>query len=192
MWHTLGFNAEKFFQHLLQIDLQVAQQTRDRGCHCGGRLHCAHYPRKPRGVPDDCEAHMKRRFSFCCATPGCRRRTTPPSVRFMGRRVYVAAAVLMACAGWSDVDASEVPTRTRRRWRAYFATQLVESARWREIRAHLDRPVDESRLPGALLECIPGGRAEVLISGLLLLLHGPRVKVRDGRMKSAEDGTRPE
>lgn len=173
MWHLLGISAEKFFQQLLRIDRQLAEQTRARNCRCGGRLHCSDYDRKPRGVPDECEVYVARRFSFCCASAGCRRRATPPSVRFMERRVYVAAAVLMVCAGWSDVDESEVPSRTRRRWRAYFATQLVESLRWQEIRARLDSPVDESRLPGSLLERFQGGRSEVLISGLRLLLLGP-------------------
>lgn len=173
MWHILEISAEKFFDQLLWLDRQIAEQTRTRNCRCGGRLHCSDYDRKPRGVPDDCVKYVSRRFSFCCASPGCRRRTTPPSVRFMGRRVYVAAAVLMVAAGWSDVDESEVPNRTRRRWRAYFARQLVETSRWREIRARLDSPVDESRLPGSLLERLPGNRSEVLISGLRLLLLDP-------------------
>ncbi len=173
MWHILGISAEKFFQQLQWLDCQIAEQTRARDCRCGGRLHRSDYVRKPRGVPDDCEIYVARRFSFCCASPGCRRRATPPSVRFMGRRVYVAAAVLMACAGWNEVDAGEVPTRTRRRWRAYFAKQLVETSRWREIRARLDKPVDENRLPASLLERFQGSHAEVLISGLRLLLVGP-------------------
>lgn len=173
MWHILKTSAEKFFQQLLWIDRQLAEQTRARNCCCGGRLHRSDYDRKPRGVPDDCEVYMARRFSFCCASEGCRRRATPPSVRFMGRRVYVAAAVLVVCAGWSEVDSGEVPTRTRRRWRAYFARQLVKSFRWREIRARLDRPVDENRLPASLLERFQGTRSEVLISGLRLLLLGP-------------------
>ena len=36
--------------------------------------------------PEDPEA--TKRFSFCCDQEGCRRRHTPPSVRFLGRRVY--------------------------------------------------------------------------------------------------------
>ena len=173
MWHILEISAEKFFHQLLLIDLQIAEQTRTGNCRCGGRLHCSDYDRKPRGVPDDCVKYVARRFSFCCASAGCRRRVTPPSVRFMGRRVYVAAAVLLVAAGWSDVDESEVPSRTKRRWRTYFATKLVESLRWREIRARLDKPVDENRLPASLLERLPGDHSEVLISGLRLLLLGP-------------------
>lgn len=34
-------------------------------------------------------------MSLCCAR--CRKRRTPPSVRFLGRRVYLAAVVVLAC-----------------------------------------------------------------------------------------------
>ena len=35
------------------------------------------------------------RFSFCCSRDGCRKRKTPPSLRFLGRKVYVAAMVVL-------------------------------------------------------------------------------------------------
>ena len=42
-----------FFEHLRQIDEDLAEQTRRRGCPwCGGALHRAAYLRKPRGGPD--------------------------------------------------------------------------------------------------------------------------------------------
>lgn len=44
------------------------------------------------------EPHYRKRLSFCCARPGCRRRVTPPSVRFLGRRLYVAAVVVLVTA----------------------------------------------------------------------------------------------
>jgi hypothetical protein len=36
-----------------------------------------------------------RRFSFCCAVDGCRSRATPPSLRFLGPKVYIAAIVVL-------------------------------------------------------------------------------------------------
>ena len=67
--------------------------------YCGGPLHRGDYPRKPRGglSPSAAEA-FGRRFSLCCGREGCRRRATPPSVRFLGRRVYVGAVVIVASA----------------------------------------------------------------------------------------------
>jgi hypothetical protein len=69
------------------------------GCAvCGGKLHVAHYPRKPRGIRGSLDGSVKTRLSFCCATDGCRRRCTPPSVRFLGRKVYLGAVVILVMA----------------------------------------------------------------------------------------------
>lgn len=85
MCHIL-LNDPKFFSLLLHIDRDLAQQCRAAGCPCGGTLHQANYPRKPRGCPREARADCERRFSFCCNR--CRRRITARSVRFMGRRAY--------------------------------------------------------------------------------------------------------
>src|SRR5947207_31166 len=78
MYHELPFGAS-FWPFLLSVDQDLAQTTRQKACPCGGRLHRADYPRKPRGaegLPED----DALRFSFCCASDGCRKRVTPPSV----------------------------------------------------------------------------------------------------------------
>jgi len=88
----------EFFAALRDADAQIAAAVGEQGCgRCGGRLHRGDYPRKPRGalVAAAAEEHVVR-FSFCCGRDGCRRRTTPPSLRFMGRRVYIEAVVLIA------------------------------------------------------------------------------------------------
>jgi hypothetical protein len=36
-----------------------------------------------------------RRLSFRCAVDGCRARTTPPSLRFLGPKVYLATVVVL-------------------------------------------------------------------------------------------------
>lgn len=50
MCHIL-LNDPKFFALLLRIDCELAQQCQAAGCPCGGTLHQANYPRKPRGCP---------------------------------------------------------------------------------------------------------------------------------------------
>ena len=79
------------FHRLLQgIDEDVAEGVRSKGCqHCGAALHSARYERKPRGGPSELPAKYERRASFCCAAAGCRKRVTPPALRFWGRRVYL-------------------------------------------------------------------------------------------------------
>jgi hypothetical protein len=67
---------------LLSVDKDLAECARRDGCSCGGRLHCADYPRAPRCGLDQLSDECRYRFSFCCDRDGCRKRVTPPSVRF--------------------------------------------------------------------------------------------------------------
>ncbi len=158
MWHKLD-SEEKFLAGLVAADAQLAEHERQRGCGfdgCDGRLHRADYPRKPRGVPERWESEFSRRISFCCAERECRRRRTPPSVRFFGRRVYVAMVVIACTANWATPQEARVPRRTVRRWCRYFRQQLVHSTFWQRARARLIPPVAEAELPGSLLERFEG------------------------------------
>src|SRR2546422_9557293 len=84
-------NDASFYRVLLRFDDDLAEQARREGCGCGGKLHSARYPRKPRGAPEELQEEYSRRRSFCCAEEGCRKRTTPASFRFLSRRGYLAA-----------------------------------------------------------------------------------------------------
>jgi len=81
----------KLWGVLYRIDEDLAAQARAGGCpHCGAAPHSARYPRKPRGVARaQLGEEYEHRLSLCCAREGCRRRTTPPSVRLLGQRVYL-------------------------------------------------------------------------------------------------------
>ena len=88
MSHSLfgdsSFTNARIWFFLKQVDAAEAEVCRSAGCpHCGGELHSATYPRKPHGLAPSLRADA-RRFSFCCSR--CRRRVTPPSSRFFGRR----------------------------------------------------------------------------------------------------------
>ncbi len=48
MCHALLYD-QKFLALLLRIDHDLAARRRADGCQCGGALHRADYPRKPRG-----------------------------------------------------------------------------------------------------------------------------------------------
>jgi hypothetical protein len=150
--------------HALQTkcDEDLAERTRAAGCtECGGRLDSAAYPRKPRGATSPLSSEDERRFSFCCAVEGCRKRHTPPSVRFLGRRVYLGAVVILATAmqqGVTPVRARRlrellgVSLRTLARWRAWWRTTFAESAFWKAARAFVSPAVDAANAPLALLE----------------------------------------
>ena len=117
-----------FFRLLLRVDQELAMERRSGGCACGGVLHGGDYPRKPRGCPLELRADFSSRFSFCCNR--CRTRATPASVRFLGRRVYLALAVVLVSAvrpGPTPTTAAahaatllEVPVRTLQRWRVWW------------------------------------------------------------------------
>jgi len=150
-----------FWEHLTRIDLARAEQVRAGGCgDCGGPLDRSDYPRKPRGELGEAAVGYARRVSFCCRRDGCRHRATPPSVRFLGRKVYVGALVIMASiAGRAALGLGRqltrriegVPARTVRRWLDWWQTVFALGAFWLEARAFFATPVAIAGLPGSLL-----------------------------------------
>jgi len=155
----------RFYQFLLRIDQSMAEEVRAAGCQCGGVLHSACYPRKPRGYRCALDDSYESRLSFCCATEGCRRRTTPPSVRFLGRKVYLGVVVVLISAlegGLSPrrrrqlVDALEVPAQTLWRWQQWWREVFAEGPRWRWECAHFIPPIAPEALPGQWLARLRG------------------------------------
>jgi hypothetical protein len=146
---------------LVTVDRELAAEARAKGCACGGRLHSARYPRKPpRGLPEELRSEYGWRESLCCER--CRRRMTPPSVRFLGRRVYPAALVVLVSAMTGGVTERRaaamrdfgvsVSVRTLQRWRAWWLRTFPRTVFWRGARGLMVSPVDEARLPASLLE----------------------------------------
>ena len=159
MCHAL-LQDPAFFLFLLRIDEEFANQTRAAGCACGGVLHSARYPRKPRGCPAQIREHYAWRFSFCCAR--CDRRATPVSVRFLGRRVYVAVVLALVSppSGAVAHELSErlgVAARTLERWRAWWRRDFVATPFWQSVRSRFAVPVVSARLPQSLLEHFDAG-----------------------------------
>ena len=172
--------GEEWFASLEDFDRQIAEAVAAAGCrHCGGPLHQGNYERKPRGgyVAGAGEAFTLR-HSLCCGREGCRKRALPPSLRFLGRRVYLEAVVLLASALAMALEtlraASEVtgvPPRTLRRWRGWWTEAFPRSAVWTELRARfVPPPPAESELPWSLLERAQAVHAApAAISDVLLL-----------------------
>lgn len=191
MWH--GFWPDvKFFLTLVKFDEAIARQTRAAGCRCGGKLHRADYPRKPRGIPNDADAHFSRRISFCCAREGCRARTTPLSIRFISRTVYVFAIVMLAAAAFCEqrgddgarrattttAQRFDVPRRTLGRWSTFFATILPALPGFIAERSRFMPPLNESRLPVSLLERFSGDPPDQLVAALrfVTMITAPRTR----------------
>ena len=88
-----------FQELLLRFDKDLALEACAQGCpDCKGKLHSAVFRRKPRGTLQPLEPEFCVRFSYCCAKDGCRHRTTPPSLRFLNRRIYLGAVVVLVSA----------------------------------------------------------------------------------------------
>lgn len=174
MCHTL-LQDPKLYALLLRIDEDQAAQTRSAGCACGGRLHRADYRRKPRGGPRGLGDAHGLRYSFCCAL--CRKRCTPISVRFLGRRVYLGAVVVLASALRYGLTAKRVgqlsqwlgvPRQTLDRWRQWWLNEFVDSRFWQQARGRLLPPVNAMSLPASLLSRFAGVE---LLERLLLALR---------------------
>jgi hypothetical protein len=174
------FGDAKFYHVLERIDAELAEATRRARCReCEGALHRAHYPRQPRGGPADLPASYEKRASFCCAVDGCRKRATPPSVRFLGRRVYLGAVVVLASAmqhGVSGVRARRlkelfgVSRQTLVRWRGWWLETFPVSRFWQSLRGRFMPAVDEDTLPLDALARLEGAE-ESPVAALLRLLQ---------------------
>lgn len=160
MYHELLRNAS-FWSFLFTVDQDLAATKRNEECPCGGRLHCADYPRKPRGGCEHLPESYSYRLSFCCDRDGCRKRSTPPSVRFLGRKVYLAAVVVLVSAmrqGPSPRRVRELSelfgadVRTIGRWRKFWCEHFPQTAFWKVARCRFLPVPGIADLPRALLE----------------------------------------
>jgi hypothetical protein len=145
-----------FFRFLTRIDEELAAETRREGCpRCAGRLHVANFPRKPRGCPAAVVEEYSRRLSFTCGR--CEQRATSASVRFLGRRVYVAVMLMLTSppqghsvrqlAAWLSV-----PMRTLLRWRRWWTQTFVRTPWWQAVRSRFMPPMASAQLPRDLLD----------------------------------------
>lgn len=171
----------KFFEFLYRCDLDCTEQTRNQGCRrCPGRLHRADYERKPRGALGKLGREYNQRLSLCCDRPGCRKRETPPSVRYLGRKVYLAAVIVLCTAMQHGVTAQRVAElqkavgvsrKTLVRWRQFWQQLFVQTRLWQDKRSRFMPPVTQAELPGSLLERFSGELATQL--GHLLRFLAP-------------------
>ncbi len=168
---------ERIRAFLLRCDRELAEEVRKGGCpRCSGRLHQANYPRKPRG--EELGLGPVVRLSFCCGVEGCRKRATPRSLRFLGRKVYLGLAVVIA--GVLGQGASRLGTgalqkllgvsrRTLGRWRRWWGTILLESRFWQGARGRFQAPISAADLPRELLDRFPGKARDRVVALLRLL-----------------------
>jgi hypothetical protein len=165
MYHDLPCTAT-FWDFLCEVDRDLAETTRKEGCpYCCGRLDSANYPRKPRGGPDNLPEAYRLRLSFCCDRDGCRKRVTPPSVRFLGQKVYLATIVVLISAMRQGPSPRRVRDLTDRfgadpktiaRWQAFWRDLFPQTHFWKTARARIVPVITIVALPYSLLDAFLG------------------------------------
>lgn len=103
---------------------------------------------------------------------------TPPSVRYLGRRVYLGAVVVLVTALIGGITATRaarlrewlgVSVRTLKRWRVWWRETFVTSAFWRGAQSRFMPPVAIEALPASLLERFAGDERTRLLHALVFL-----------------------
>lgn len=183
-----------FFRLLSRIDEEFASATRLGRCPgCGGPLHVADYPRKPRGCPAAVREAYSRRLSFTCGW--CDARATPPSVRFAGRRVYVAVVLMLVSPPRSASaralgDLVSIPARTLARWRTWWREDFPSTPLWQSVRERFMPPVRLEQLPQGLVERFEAGALTDCLVQALRFVAPLSIAPRPGYSKVATDPQR--
>lgn len=169
----------EIFATLAQADEKIVNQVADGGCRVceDGPLHRSDYARKPSGaLMAAAGEEFVMRFSLCCGREGCRRRATPPSLRFLGRRVYLGAVVIVASivaqattTAAAIRKATGVPPRTTRRWLDWWRSVFLRTDVFMALRARLIGVAVEE-VPKSIVEKLVGTPAERVVGMLKWLM----------------------
>ena len=163
------FLSDANFHELLnQIDQALAEQTKQKKCpYCGGELHQANYPRSPFGLLSLFRQYYEERLSLCCSI--CRKRTTPPSVRFFGRRWFPAPVFMLInllSLGVNERRLSQVKHHfginisesTWKRWRKWWRERFITTLFWQQAKGLV--PTVDGSLPKGFWKIFKGAPAE--------------------------------
>ena len=162
MWRFLG-----------RLDEDIARSAQAEGCpHCGGPLHRSDCDRACWGLPMELRGD-RRRCGLRCGRCGVRRPVE--SVRFFGRRFYVAPLFMLVCVllaegrvgGGRLSEAFSVGGNTLRRWRRWWREIFAGTGRWRQLR--LERMPEPGPEP-ALALFGPGRRGRASSPAIFRLL----------------------
>lgn len=163
---------ESFSKRLRARDQALFLKLKGAHCPlCGAPLDTSNFPRKTRGMGNEDEM----RFSLCCRRVGCRHRVTPPSLRFLDRKVHAAWRVIMVHAFREVLGiAPGIARQTLARWRNFWKDTLQERSpfmRWARASGQLPLTVEDSPSLLSLLEALGFPSQESWI-GCLELLTG--------------------
>ena len=151
--------SRKLFE---RVDKEKAEETCAGGCQvpdCNGVLHRSDYERKPRGF--GAKNETVKRVSYCCNQEDCRKRHTPPSLRFFGRKFYDGIIIVLLTAMTHGVNARRaaelrrklgIEKKTLNRWRKWWLENFNQSAFWREVKGNFPNGIDQKIMPLSLAD----------------------------------------
>lgn len=156
-------NDKRLYSFLDYVDKDMAHKVKKARCFiCGSPIHVANYHRKPRGKPSHNNETYWMRYSFCCSRDGCRKRATPPSVRFLGRNVYLGVVVFLitaCCQGATPLGLKhlkktlDVDRKTLKRWRTWWEEIFPKSDFWQQAKRQLFPRLDPAlSVPESLIK----------------------------------------
>ena len=176
MSHNFLFSSS-FHAFLFTIDVEFINDDQKKGCcFCGGKLHRASYPRSPLGISPQQRHHYEKRLSLCCYT--CRKRATPPSVRFFGRCRFPGAIFLFISLLTQSINqyrieqlkrrlGVRISIRTWKRWRRWWCEQFIKSRFWLQAKGLIRTNASSLVYPRFFLSLFSG----VLQEKMILLLQ---------------------
>ncbi len=174
MCHAL-LQTPAFYTVLRRIDEDLARLVREKGCcHCGKPLHSADYPRKPRGCPPVARLQCDSRLSLCCSH--CRRRTTPDSVRFLGRRLYLSIILVLRSSRAHAVCLDGLPqvgAVTLKRWRQWWIEAFPGTPVGRWLPGQMPPSSEPLVFPDCLLQRVQRESEDERLVAILRLLLPP-------------------
>jgi hypothetical protein len=181
-----NFLSKSSFHEILNlVDQKLAEQSKEKGClNCSNPLHQANYPRSPAGLTAPFREYYDERLSFCCAK--CRKRMTPPSVRFFGRRWFVGPVFIFICILRLGINARRMAQvkkhfgitmsqLTWKRWRQWWRESFPETAFWQRVKGIIPLYSIESEFafPRALFNQFSGFLEQKIESSLRFFSAAP-------------------
>jgi hypothetical protein len=168
MYQKLYSNST-LWRTLFENDQLSAEEVHRQPCprpDCGGKMNWNNYVRKPRGGPEHPEfsKYFGYRMSLCCGR--CRKRQTPESVRFLGRKIYIGLTLLVAssrnegCQSETDPPTEKpqmvspvdsISTRTLGRWVMWWTQSFFKSSFWRGSQGLFATSIDMSAPVSSLI-----------------------------------------
>lgn len=150
-----------FIKQLYEKDKATAAKYHFSKCRndkCSGIYHQSNYGRKPRGISLEADEYFTVRFSFSCSL--CRRRFTCESIRFLGRKVYVAFFIMIILyppAEKIQNDLIQLPPQTLspitiQRWISWWDKTIPKSPVWKRLVGLVLANIENIFLPIFLME----------------------------------------